>query len=91
MTSKVLLAIAALSVSVSPSPSASGPEAVPPLRRHMSKVSDAAFLSCACPGAVQFCTEWREKWAKDAAPEVRDQTVRECVADFMAAVTIRRP
>ena len=49
-------------------------------------VTDEQVFSCACPGAVEFCEEWHEKWRQDAAPEVRDQTVRECVIDFMLAI-----
>ena len=61
----------------------------PLLLRHMplSAASDEAVIACACPGAVSFCTEWKEKWAKDVKdPKIRNQTVRECVVDFMSSV-----
>lgn len=50
------------------------------------QLSDEEVFACACPGVVEFCKEWKEKWAKDAAPEVRDQSVRECVIDMTRAI-----
>lgn len=56
----------------------------------VSEFSDRAILMCACPGAVEFCIEWKEKWAQDAPdPRIRNQSVRECVVDFMSALTGR--
>lgn len=60
---------------------------VPLVEKHMRGVRDEVLFACACPGAVSFCREWKEKWAWQAAPEVRNQTVRECVIDFMSSVT----
>lgn len=49
---------------------------------------DEAVLLRACPGAVSFCTEWKEKWSQDAPdPSIRNQTVAECVVDMMSAIT----
>lgn len=64
---------------------------VPVLRRMpLSELSDKALFACSCPGAVSFCTEWKEKWAKDVKdPEIRNQTVRECVIDMMTSITGR--
>lgn len=50
------------------------------------RVSDEQIFSCACPGAVRFCKRWDKEWRQSAAPEFRNQTVRECVIDFMQAL-----
>lgn len=49
-------------------------------------VSDEQIFACACPGAVDFCKRWDKEWRQDAAPEVRNQTVRECVISMMLAI-----
>lgn len=49
-------------------------------------LTDEQVFACACPGAVEFCKEWDKKWRQDAIPELRNQTVRECVIDFMRAL-----
>lgn len=68
---------------------ASAPLPGPELLRRFSvpdTALDRAVFACACPGAVAFCQEWDVKWREQAAPEVRDQSVRDCVLDFMKAV-----
>lgn len=60
----------------------------PGLLKAAPAVSDEALFACACPGAVAFCTEWKEKWSQDAPdPRIRNQSVRECVIDFMSALS----
>lgn len=49
--------------------------------------SDEQVFSRACPEIVNFCKEWKEKWAQDADPEIRNQTIRECVVDMMSKKT----
>jgi hypothetical protein len=49
-------------------------------------VSDEDVFRCACPGAVDFCKRWEREWRQDAAPELRNQTARECVIDMMLAI-----
>lgn len=50
--------------------------------------SDEQVFARACPGAVRFCKEWKEKWAQNVEdPKIRNQTVRECVVDFMSKKT----
>jgi hypothetical protein len=84
----LLSAAVLLPLSLGGDASASGE--MPALRRHLSRASDEALFACACPGAVSFCREWKEKWAKDVPdPKVRNQTVRECVIDFMSSVAGR--
>lgn len=49
-------------------------------------LTDEQVFACACPGAVHFCKRWDKEWRQGAAPEVKNQTVRECVIDFMRAL-----
>lgn len=49
-------------------------------------VSDEQVFACACPGVVAFCKRWDVEWRMDAVPELRHQTVRECVIDMMLAI-----
>lgn len=49
-------------------------------------VSDDQVLACACPSIVAFCKRWDKEWRQSAAPEFRNQTVRECVIDMMLAI-----
>jgi hypothetical protein len=49
-------------------------------------VSDEQVFACACPGVVDFCKRWDKEWRHLAVPELRNQTVRECVIDGMLAL-----